>query len=471
MEERGDPPEEEIEALVRALIPVQERLRPAAATLMLAARVRMEEQSDQDDVYYKMRAKLADPLLLLSDARSRWRRAFLYWEILRELQQKLDTKEITGDAWAMIVKTNANNLAAVLDELGRAEEGARWMKLAVVAGSAARRLGADNNPVDESTYFGLARFFRDFGDARVTPEWAALLDDMGNVSGVWKTRSAWEDASKIDKILASDLDTWLVEMGAAVARCGVGNPAERPRKVVATLFNAGVTVIRGTRSSREWKYAQECRITLNGAGLLWVLAQRTGDDLDSFRAALRTHGGAECAVNLVATLADLGVPDAAREILPRFAGVLDELSPAIPIDFQLRIRDSLRRLDIKPQAEKGNPVEVLSALVAACLPEGEWQNAWLRFAESPDSVTLGALLAETAKAGHADYARGLKRLTGVLSDLEEKGRQWPEFFLKMKMDDLPPEIAKVQGEVERIRSEGLPFPDRLAAMANILIYG
>lgn len=455
MEERGDTPEEEMDALLRALRPVQERLRPAAATLMLAASARMAEQLDQNDGYYKTRGALANLLARLKDVPSRRRRAFLYWEILHELQA-LDAERIAGGAWASLVNTDANNLAVVLDDLGEAEQSVRWMKLAVAAGSAARRLGEDDAA---EAHFGLAAFL---GDSSVTPEWAALLGDMGNVPGAWKTPFAWENAT--------DLDMWLVEMGAAVAHCNVGDKNDRPRKVTGALFNAGVTVSRGAKSGGQWRNAVECRIVLNGAGLLWALSSREGNHQEDFIAAMKVYKGSNCAVNLMGTLVSLDTKSGTDEILARFASALHWLKPAIPAGDWTRIENSINRLNFTPKTDEDNPIAALAAIVVASLPEGSWKMAWETFVETPKPETLGTLLAQTAEAGHAGYLAGMKRLVAKLAEFEDVGRRWPDGFMEMTIE-APPGHAEIEAEYQRMLDDGVSFSDRLAKIANELIHG
>lgn len=456
MEERGDTAEEEMDVLVRALRPLRGRLRTKAGELMLAARARMAQRPDQQDGYYKTRGALADSLAGSKDELSQRRRCYLYWEILTELQS-MGTQHVSSGTWAGIVNTDANNLAVSLDDLRLHRESAEFMKLAVVAGSAARQLG-EGVPVNESAKVGLAPLF---GDA-ATPEWAALLDDMGNVPTTWKF--AYDNAS--------DIDVLLVEMGAAVGRAGLETLEDEPRKVVSALFNAGVTVSRGVKSGGSWGQPVECRIALNGAGLLWamVCASKGGEAVDYLVAMTENEGG-NCAVNLMGALTEFSRV-ATNEPLSRFVDALYGIRQAIPGENFARIEGLLGKLKVTPSHVTVDPMPALIELLRTCLPPGPWQAAWDAFAQSPSPVTLGALLAQTGEQSHlVGFNDALSRLAGLLATFEHQASQWPDAFMGAPIKEWIPEWH-ADIEVEwRAMLNGPTFPDRLAATANDLIHG
>lgn len=457
MEERSDTPEEEIDVLVRALQPVRRHLRPIASELMLAARARLSVQHDQREGYYKTRGALAGTLSELKDEAARRRRGYLYWEILQELQA-MGAAQVWSGTWASMVNADANNLAVVLDDLRLIAPSVACMKLAVVAGSAARKLGEDAQ-AEGSAHSGLLPFFDQA--VPVTPEWAALLDDMGNVPSTW--RSLGHDSS--------DLDMWLVELGAAVARAALGSLEDQPRKVASSLFNAGVTVSRGVKSDKAWEYHSECQIVLYGAGLLWVLSHRQGDQHADILDAMATHQGGSCAVNLMGTLVKFAPKDEARQALIGFVDALYGLQPVLSGGEFSRIGSAVKKLRFDPEPNATDPIPALTVLLERCLPGGSWQTAWKSFAEAPTPDSLGALLAQTGAKGHQHFAASLQNLATMLGEFEKQAEAWPDAFIATKMEDLLPDWRFGIEAEWRAMVVGALLPARLAATANDLIHG
>lgn len=459
MEEKSVTPEEEIDVLVRALLPVRGRLRPAAGVLMLAARARMSHQADQREGYYKTRGALADMFSGLMDELSRRRRCFLYWEILAELQN-MDAEAIAPGAWASIVNADANNLASTLDDLHLIPASVHWMRQAVIAGSAARMLGEDD-AAGIDAHAGLSAFFPE--GAPITPEWAALLDDMGNVPETWK-----HDGGK-----PSDLAMWLVELATALARAAMRENEEAPRKVAAALFNAGVTVNRGAKSERNvWLAAWECRIVLNGAGLLWVLHHRAGDAPEDFHRAMRRLRGGSCAVNLLGALANRA-PSAAsgKAELERFVNALYALEQALPGEDFARIEGSVQKLKLKPEAVEENPLPLLDDLVQANLTDPAWLTDWKAFAGRPSPESLGALLARTGKLGHREFATAAQRLADRLGQFEQQARNWPNDFIAARPDSsLLPDWYEGIAAAWKAELDGPGLPTHIEILADGLIH-
>jgi hypothetical protein len=459
MEERGDTPEEEIDVLIRALRPVRERLRPALADLLQAARARLSHQRLQNDGYYKTRNALGDMMADLKDEASLRRRCALYWEILDELRA-MDPETIAAGVWASIVNADANNLAATLDDLHELPASVYWMKQAVVAGAAARMLGEDAAPQVDA-HAGLQSFFS--VGTPVTPEWAALLDDMGNVPGTWRHI----DESRTP----SDLVMWCVEIASAVARAGMTEEASAPRKVASALFNAGVTILRAAKTGRTgWTNIRECRIVFNGAGLLWVLNHGEGDTPDDFRKAMVTHRGGSCAVNLMGALADRAqtLDENVRGHLSRFAGALYGLKPAMSGADFVRIEQSMQKLKLQPTGVEENPLTALTALVGACLAEEGWQSAWQAFAQQPGATTLGILLKHSGSQVHPEFFQAVRRLAGSLSSFEQQADNWPMGFLEASIT--PPEWLTQAINEWRAFLDGPTLPARLKTLAGELIH-
>lgn len=460
MEDRGDTAEEEMDVLTRALWPVQDRLRSRAGELMLAARARMAQRPDQQDGYYQTRGALADILAGLKDELSQRRRCYLYWEILVELQS-MGTQQVSPGTWASIINADANNLAVTLNQL-HISHSVEFMKLSVVAGSAARKLGEDDLAEDVAKT-GLIHFF---GEA-VTPEWAAILNDMCNVPTAWKMAN--DDAT--------DVNVLLVEMSAAVARAGLKKLEGGPRKVANALFNAGVTVSRGVKFGGNWIQPRQCQIVLNGAGLLWALSQSPeGNEPADYLTAMAENRGGGCAVNLMGTLAEFhrDSRDALNEPLSRFVGALYGLKQAISSEDIARIEAAVKKMKISPTSVTGNPVVALNNLLRACLRNESnvsWLTTWEAFAKVPSPDTLGALLTQTGKQGHQAFPLALSQLAGLLGTFETQAHQWPDAFMEAPIKEWIPEWhAEIEAEWRGMLN-GPRFPDRLAAMANDLIYG
>lgn len=460
MEERGDTPEEEMDVLVRALRPVRDRLRSTVGTLILAARARMARQSRQLDGYYATRVSLADTLSALKDEQSRRLRSYLYWEILRELQ-KLGEEQISAGVWARIVNSAANNLASVLDDMQQINSSVSCMKLAVAAGSAARMQGTDKQ-ASEDAHSGLVKFFHE--EAPVTPEWAALLDDMGNVPATWRHVEGQD---------ASDLYMWLVELGAAIARAGLDELDESPRKVASSLFNAGVTVSRGVESGKRnsWCHPKECRIVLNGAGLLWVLSRGKGNTPSDFVAAIEQYQGGSCTVNLLGAVMELDRTPGVTESLAHFINVLHGLQEGFSGGHFSVIETTARKLKLKPLADTTDPVTALTDLLVQCLQQPDWKNLWLEFAKQPQAETLGTLLAHLGRQSHGQFDAALTLLATLLHEFEIQGHRWPNAFIDTELDSIHSE-KHAEFETEWRSIEGQPnLPGLLASMSNELIHG
>lgn len=367
--------------------------------------------------------------------------------------------QVSSGAWASIVNADANNLVVVLDDLRLINQSVACMRLAVVAGSAARKLGEDAQ-VEGNAHSGLLPFF---GQAvPVTPEWVTLLDDMGNVPAAWRSLD----------YNPSDLNMWLVEMGAAMARSGLGSLEDRPRKVASSLFNAGVTVSRGAKSDQAWEHPAECQIVLYDAGLLWVLSHRQDDQHADILKAMATHQGGNCAVNLMGALVKLAPNDEARQALIVFVNALYGLQPALSVGDFSRIGNAVEKLKLDPAPDATDPILALSVLLERCLPSGSWQTAWKSFAVAPKPDSLGVLLAQTGAKGHPrSFWAASTNLAQMLGNFEKQAEEWPDAFIATQMNDWLPDW-RVDIEAEwRVMLVGALLSDRLAAMANDLIHG
>lgn len=461
-EARGATREDEIDVLFRALRPVRPQLLPGVGELMLAARARLDGQHDKDAGYYKTRGALGDLLSERKDEASLRLRIFLYREILAELQRR----EVVGGAWASIVNTNANNLAVALDDLGLKKESASYMELAVVAGSAARYQGEDEK-ARETAASGLQEFFP---GREVSPEWAALLDDMENVPGTWQQVSEYGVAGM-----------WLVEMGAAIAQAGL---AKKAREVSLSLFNADVTISRSSKGGGgiSWQSPLLCRVALNGAGLLWALRHhRAEDERQRFQLALAEARGIDCAVNLLGAMATLkkgkGFSASQEEALSNFVGALLGLrDDVIESDF-LRIDQFLNDLGLNKILSGGDPLLLLRKLLEQYLPSDEWRSAWQGLCETTDAANLGRFLVQTRRQGLTNHEDVSGWLAGLLSKYENEGRTWPDYFVKMTLlggtDEagwswLPQMNRDWQNYARRMQA-GEDFPDLLVEMAQDLM--
>lgn len=463
-ETKGATPEDEMDVLVRALRPVRSRLLPGASNLMLAARARLEAQRDKTEGYYGTRSALANSLSGLKDEASLRCRAFLHREILAELQQR----EVRAGAWAsLVINTDANNLAVVLDDLGLKKESALYMALAVIAGSAARYLKEDKN-ASETAVTGLQEFFS--GKKTVSPEWVALLNDMGNVPG------AWQYLSTIGAV-----GVFFVEIGAAIACAGLGLEA---RATVSNLFNAGVTISKSNKSGGtiHWRSPALCRAALNSAGLLWALRHhQTENEQRRFQSGLAEAHGIDCAVNLlVAMIAhkkEKGFSTDQQEAVADFAGALLGLrSVETESDFS-RIEQSLTEFQIDAESSNEDPLTLLQNMLKQFLSSDSWRSAWLDLCQTTNAMNLGRFLARTNQEGLANHEEVTDWLAGLLAEYERKGQTWPDFFVNMALPGGDNEegwawlsqIDSAWHDYANRLQAGETFPDLLVEMSQELI--
>lgn len=461
MEERGDSAEKEMDVLVSALRPVRPFLRPGLSELMLAARLRLVDDKTESTGYYKTRGALADQLSALTTKLARQTRSYLYWEILQELSMLPEEILSNGD-WASIVNTDANNLAVAQSDLYGHKAAVRWMRLSVIAGSAARNRGADD-AAEKQIIPALNQFF---AREDVTEEWGALLGDMCNVPNTWQY--AWEGSC--------DKDMWLVELGAAIGRCGFGDADERPRKVANALFNAGVSVSRGAKTKvGDWKNPALARAVLYGAGLVWVFSSLSRlPEEDEVQVFQRARGGS-CLVNFVGALADFSSAfsdddlRALNLLLIRLQSVLDS-------DQALRIKVGLNKLSGKASHKEGNEgVVSVSVLISNLLFSefselSEWRQLFEMYVNTPSVLTLAALLEITGKSVSDNYIEARNRLADNLKIFEKGGVDWPQAFIDFDIDaSTLREDETIRSELKRMEEESLPFPDRLVSMAHQLV--